>query len=267
VGATALVTRSVVTQWAEISATVGEGVDQLADDGGETLGLDDEATAQVEDEGKDLWSGASDVLVEGVLRVVPVAAEVATTVALAVFILFFFLKDGRAMWAWVLDRVPIDRELADGIGWASWQVLASYLRGMAVVAAVDAAAIGLGLVVLGVPFVGAIVVLTFFAAFIPTVGAVLAGGVAVFIALADGGWGMAVATLVVVLLVQQLESNLLQPIIVGRATRLHPLVVFLAITAGAILGGVVGMLLAVPLTAVAVTVTSQLRTAGVFAED
>ncbi len=266
VGATVLVTRSVVTQWGEISTAVGEGVDRLTDEGGDVLGLDDQDAADVEDDAKDLWSGASDVLVHGALRVVPVAAEVVTTITLAVFILFFFLKDGRAMWAWVLDRAPIDRHLADGLGLASWQVLAAYLRGMAIVAAVDALAIGLGLIVLDVPFVGAIVVLTFLAAFVPTVGAVLAGGVAVFIALADGGWSTAAAALVVVLLVQQLESNLLQPIIVGKATHLHPLVVFLAITAGAILGGIVGMLLAVPLTAVAVTVTSHLRRAGVFAE-
>jgi predicted PurR-regulated permease PerM len=190
----------------------------------------------------------------------------ATTVALALFILFFLLKDGRAMWAWALQRLPIDHRLADEVGLASWRVLAAYLRGMAVVAAVDALAIGLGLLLLDVPFVGAIAMLTFFAAFIPTVGAVLAGAVAVFIALADGGWDKALATLALVLLVQQIESNLLQPLIVGRATRLHPLVVFLAITAGAILGGIVGMLLAVPLTAVTVTVAAQLRQAGVFAE-
>ncbi len=265
VGAALLVTHSVVAQWDEISPAIGEGADRLTTDGGEALGLDQGDTAALGSDLHELWSSVGDVLAAGAVPLVAVTAEVTATAALALFVLFFFLKDGRPMWAWVLARSPIDRRLAADIGQAAWSRLTSYLRGVAVVATIDATAIGLGLLLLGVPYVGAIAILTFFAAFIPTIGAVLAGAVAVLIALADGGWGTAFATLVVVVLVQQVESNLLQPVIVGRATKLHPLVVFLAITAGAILAGVLGMLLAVPLTAVAVTVTARLREAGVFA--
>jgi phosphoglycolate phosphatase-like HAD superfamily hydrolase len=167
VGAALLVTRSVVTQWTEISADIGKGVDQLTADEGDALGLDERQAADLDNEIRDLWSSASDVLLTGALQVVPVVAEMATTVALALFILFFLLKDGRTMWAWALQRLPLEHRLADELGLASWRVLAAYLRGMAVVAAVDALAIRLGLLLLDVPFVGAIVVLTFFAAFIP----------------------------------------------------------------------------------------------------
>lgn len=211
VGATVFVTRSMVTQWTEISADIGEGVERLTADGGDALGLDAQQAADLDNEISDLSASVSDVLLTGVLHVVPVVVDRATTVALALFILFFLLKDGRAMWAWALQRLPIEHRLAGELGLASWRVLAAYLRGMAVVAAVDALAIGLGLLLLDVPFVGAIVVVTYFAAFIPTVGAVLAGAVAVFIALADSGWDKVLATLALVLLVQQIEQHMDAP--------------------------------------------------------
>ena len=192
----------------------------------------------------------SGTIASGAVGGAMLAAEIVVGILLAAVLLFFFLKDGDRMLLWLRGFLPEARQ-------ASWHatgvevrdVLASFIRGTAIIALVDAIGIGLGLYLLGIPLVIPLAVLTFIGGFIPIVGATVAGFVAVMVALVSDGFVRALAVLGVVILVQQLESNFLQPVVVGRYVQLHPAVVLLAVGAGAVLYGVAGALLAVPLTA------------------
>jgi predicted PurR-regulated permease PerM len=179
------------------------------------------------------------------------ALRLLAAAALVVFTVFFLLKDGARMWRWLLGWTPVrHRAGAEIAGTAAWRTLTAYVRGIVIVATVDAVAIGTALVVLGVPLWLSLAILTFFGAFLPIVGATVAGAVAVVVTLVLEGARDAVIVLIVVLVVQQVEGNVLHPLIMGRALRLHPLAILCAVTAGGLLLGVVGALVAVPLTAV-----------------
>src|SRR5690625_5183682 len=179
---------------------------------------------------------------------------------IALFCLFFFLRDGRQIWTWIVGLFPVPaRERVDGAGLRSWLSLGSYTRTQIVVALVDGVGIGLGAYLLKVPLAVPIGVLVFLGSFIPIVGATVTGAVAVAVALVDSGLGTAVAMLVVVLLVQQLESNLLQPLLMSKALSLHPVAVLLAVAAGTIVAGIIGALFAVPLLAIVNTAFQYLH--------
>lgn len=244
--------------------------------------------AQVDDLGPALGealSGIRDWLENGPLDIDPsliddlsgsaaVAAEEAapgavagtTTVArlllgivLTVFAVFFLVKDGDRMWRWALRWVPTDeRDKVDGSGRVAWQTLTSYVRGTALVALVDAVGIGLGLVVLQVPLWLSLTLLTFVGGFVPILGAAVAGVVAVLVTLVTNGPTDAAIVLVIVLVVQQVESNLLQPLIMGQVVRLHPLVIACAVASGTLVLGIAGAILAVPVVAVGYRVVSYL---------
>ena len=188
------------------------------------------------------------------------ALRMLSAAVLVVFAVFFLLKDGRGMWQWLLSWTRARyRERVDASGTAAWTALTAYVRGTVVVAAIDAAGIGTALVVLGVPLWFSLTVLTFLGAFVPLIGATVAGAAAVLVTLVTEGGRDAVIVLVVVLAVQQVEGNLLQPLIMGRAVQLHPLAILSAVTAGYLLLGIIGALIAVPLTAVGYRVATTLR--------
>ena len=161
---------------------------------------------------------------------------------------------------WILDFAGRHREhhLRE-IGIRSATAVSGYLRGQATVGAVDAVFIGIGLAVLGVPLVVPLAFLTFVAAFLPLVGAVVAGALAALVALVTKGVTTALLVVGLTLLVQQLEGHLLAPLLLGRAVALHPVVIILALAAGAILGGIIGAFLAVPIAAVVTAVGTYLR--------
>lgn len=187
------------------------------------------------------------------------ALEVLSGTAIAVFVLFFLLKDGGRMWRWVLSWTPpAHRPRADGAGRTAWDTLRSYVRGTVVIALVDAAGIGLGLVLLDVPLALSLTLLVFLGAFVPIVGATVSGALAVLVALVTQGAGSALALLAVVLVVQQLEGNVLQPLVMGRALSVHPVVILLAVSAGGLLAGIAGAIVAVPVVAVTYRVTDVL---------
>lgn len=200
------------------------------------------------------------------------AAQMAVTalaaVLLVLFLVFFLLKDGARMWRWVLDRAPGERrEQVDGAGTAAWTVLSAYVRGVILVALIDAVGIGAALLLLGVPLWLSLTLLTFLGAFVPIIGATVTGAVAVLVTLVTNGVTDAVVVLVAVLVVQQVEGNLLQPLIVGRTLRLHPAAILVAVTAGTLVWGLAGALLAVPLMAVTYRVAEHLRTHPVGTPD
>ena len=191
-----------------------------------------------------------------------------TALVLVVFLVFFLLADGDRMWAWLVVRVPRRRqETVDGAGQAAWTTLGRYVRGVVVVAVIDAVGIGAALLLLGVPLWLSLTLLVFLGAFVPIVGATLTGAVAVLVTLVTEGVSDALVVLVVVLVVQQLEGNVLQPLIMGRAVRLHPVVILLAVTAATLLFGIAGAVVAVPVVAVAYQVAEYLRTARTVAVD
>ncbi len=177
--------------------------------------------------------------------------EIVTGFLLTLFITIFFLSGGDGIWSFLVRAVPTRvRTRVDVAGRRGFASLVSYVRATAAVAVVDAVGIGIGLWIMGVPLVIPLSTLVFLGAFIPIIGAVITGGVAVLVALVTNGFIGAVIVLAIVIGVMQLESHVLQPLLLGRAVKLHPLSVVLAITAGLVVGGIAGALLAVPLLAV-----------------
>jgi len=180
-----------------------------------------------------------------------VVGEVLTGFVLTLFILIFFLVGGEQIWLFLVRGIPAAvRDRVDLAGRRGFASLISYVRATAAVAVVDAVGIGIGLWIVGVPLVVPLATLVFLGAFIPIVGAVVTGAVAVLVALVANGFIAALIVLGIVIGVMQLEGHILQPLLLGRAVRLHPLAVVLSITAGLVIAGIAGGLLAVPLLAV-----------------
>ncbi len=187
----------------------------------------------------------------GALAGVGAVANFITGLVLMVVVLFFFLKDGPQLWEFLLRPFRgAHYARARRIGDKTVTTLGSYIRGTAAVAFVDAVGIGIGLLILQVPLALPLAVLVFLLAFIPIVGATLAGILAALVALVSNGLLNALLVVGVVVLVNQLEGNFLQPVLMGRSLKLHPFVILIALTIGTILGGIVGAVLAVPITAV-----------------
>jgi putative heme transporter len=195
------------------------------------------------------------------LEGVQVVVEALTGILLVFFSTLFLLYDGDRIWQWSLKLVPAAaREGVAGAGPRAWRTLTAYVRGTVLVALIDAIFIGLGIYFLKVPMAVPLAVFIFLFSFIPLVGAVASGALAVVVALVTQGVFTAGMTLVVILAVQQIEGHILQPFILGRAVRVHPLAVVLSVTAGGIVAGIGGAVVAVPLVAVTNTVVSYLKT-------
>jgi predicted PurR-regulated permease PerM len=179
-----------------------------------------------------------------------IVLEVLTGLVLMLFITFFLLKDGERIWAWLIKGLRPDiRQRADNAGAAAWAALVNYVRGTTAVAAIHAVFIGLALWLLGVPLLVPLIILVFVAAFVPLVGILVAGALAIVVTLGTKGWIAAVILLGVFLLENQIESHLLQPLVVGRIVRLHPLAIILVLAVGGIVAGIAGAIVAVPAAA------------------
>jgi putative heme transporter len=260
-GLFAALTPPFIAQVQELRPTVIEAVDQLfvlletgplGWDRDEVMGFFQQGLETAQERGGEI---ASQVVSGAAIAVQGIAA-----LSLAVVLLFFFVKDGEQIVAWLLARTPADHEeTMRAVGRRAWTALAGFVRGTAAVALIDAIGIGVGLAIVGVPLVLPIAVLVFLGGFIPVIGAFVTGLLAVLVALAAGGVQQALIVFAIVLAVQQLESNVLQPVIMRRAVSLHPVVILAALTAGATLTGVIGAFLAVPIAAVAAAVSNELR--------
>ena len=189
--------------------------------------------------------------------------EILAGLILMLFVTFFLLKDGDRIWAWLTGFLSADaRQRALGAGSAAWQALTYYVRGTIAVAAIHAVVIGITLWVLGVPLLAPLVILVFLAAFIPLVGILVAGALAVAVTLGTKGWLAALVLVAIFILENQLESHLLQPLVVGRMVRLHPLAIILVLAVGAAIAGIAGAIVAVPITAALVRAGPYLRGRG-----
>ncbi|MDR6691405.1 putative PurR-regulated permease PerM [Microbacterium sp. 1154] len=212
-----------------------------------------QAGAFLQQQGEVIWTGA--------LTIGSTIGHVATGVLLTLFILLCLLADGGGIWRWTTRLFPrAARPAVDGAGRAGWRTIKSYARTQLLVATIDAIGIGLGAFLLGVPLSIPIGVLVFLGAFIPFVGAIATGTLAVFIALVYNGPLIALFMLLVVLGVQQFESHVLHPILMGSAVKVHPLAVVLVVAGGAMVGGIAGALFAVPLAAFVNVVAVYLST-------
>jgi predicted PurR-regulated permease PerM len=192
----------------------------------------------------------ADLLWNGALAIGTTVGHIGTGAVLSLFILLCLLADGAGIWRWTTRLFPRSaRPAVDGAGRAGWTTIVNYARTQLLVATIDAVGIGLGAFLLGVPLAAPVGVLVFLGSFVPIVGAVVTGAVAVFLALVYNGWWIALWMLVIVLGVQQLEGHILQPLLMGAAVKVHPLAVVLVVAGGAMIAGIQGALFAVPVAA------------------
>jgi len=251
-GMIALVGQQLSTQVTDLRTSVVDGISKVQDWArGEPLNLSDSQIQRYIDNAKEAISttDTSSWLVT--------AGHVGTTVThfvagffIALFALFFFLYEGNRIWSWIVALFPAEaRDKVDSSGHTAWSSLTKFVRATVIVAATDAIGIALAAWILGVPLTFAIAVLVFLGAFIPIVGAFVSGLVAVLVALVAQGPVVALLMFIAVVAVQQLESHVLQPFLMGRFVAVHPLAIILAIGAGITVAGVVGALIAVPLAA------------------
>ncbi|WEK62582.1 MAG: AI-2E family transporter [Candidatus Microbacterium colombiense] len=232
------------------------------------LNLSDTQIADYLQQGLDMLNEQAQVLWSGALAIGTTVGHVATGAVLSLFILICLLADGAGIWRWTLKLFPRNaRQAADGAARNGWKTIVNYARTQLFVATIDAIGIGLGAFLLQVPLALPVAVLVFLGSFIPIVGAVVTGAVAVFLALVYNGPWIALWMLVVVLAVQQIEGHILQPILMGSAVKVHPLAVVLVVAGGAMIAGIPGALFAVPLAAfvnvAAVTLSSGSWRTGV----
>ncbi|ATG51342.1 AI-2E family transporter [Brachybacterium vulturis] len=243
--------RQLVAQFADIQEKAVRGFQGLVGWATSTFQIDTPMINSAIDEGIDQLQQYSGQLVSGAVSTAAVLGNVATGIVVALFTLFFLLSGGAGIWRWVVGllppaaRVPTHEAFRRG-----WKALSAYMRTQILVAAVDAFGIAIGMVGLGLgSYAVPIWLLVFLFSFVPLVGAIASGAIAVLLVLVLNNWIGALIMLAIVLVVQQLESNVLQPFLMGKAVELHPLAVFLGVATGALVAGIAGALFAIPVLA------------------
>lgn len=271
----ALIAPSIVSQSVQLADQTSEAIGEIQDWlRGPPLNIRDEQLDGVLNQLSSTLSDRGDQIASGVFTGVTAVGSVVITLVMVLVLTFFFIKDGPRFLPFVrrIAGRNAGRHLTEVLT-RSWNTLGGFIRTQAIVSFVDAALIGLALVLLGVPLAWALAVITFIAGFIPIVGAFTAGALAVLIALVANGFTTAIIVLVVIVAVQQLEGNILQPILQSRAMNLHPVVVLLGVAAGGTLFGIIGAFLAVPILAVVAVILRyigeqiDLRTGDVTASE
>jgi predicted PurR-regulated permease PerM len=260
-GVVALIAVPVASQSGELTDGVVEGIQKLREwAAGPPLNIGDAQINQAFDSAVARAQDGLGSMVGAVVTGVSTVVNGLVTAVLALFLMFFFLKDGPRFLPWLARQLP-GRLAADvpAVAERSWDTLGAFVRSQAAVGLLDAVLIGLGLWILGVPLVLPLAVLTFVSAFVPIIGALFAGFVAVLIALVSNGLTDALIVLAIIVVVQQLEGNVFQPMIQSRGLGLHAAVILLAVTLGGNLAGIVGSLLAVPVAALVAVVWSYVR--------
>jgi predicted PurR-regulated permease PerM len=189
-----------------------------------------------------------------------IVVEVLAGLVLMFFVTFFLVKDGDRIWRWLTSALPRERKRrADIAGRGAWQAVVYYVRGTVAVAAIHAVVMGITLSIMNAPLVAPLALIMFLAAFVPLVGVLAAGGLALLVVLAAKGWLDAVIVLCIMVVMNQLEGHLLQPQVVGKMVRLHPLAVILVLAVGGVVAGIAGAVVAVPITAAITNAARALR--------
>lgn len=273
VGLIVLVGQQIISGFSELWSQVVAGFRSISDWlASNPYGLDSQQISKTIDDAVnqavDYVQTHSSDLVGGAAGAVSSFGTFLTGLLLCLFTAFFFLLDGRNIFSWSLRLLPVPaRARTEGALLRGWQTLVQYVRVQVIVAAVDAVGIGIGAFFLQIPLVIPLTIAVFLGSFVPIVGAVLTGIIAVLVALVSQGPISALIMLGVVLLVQQVESNVLQPFIMGKAVSIHPLAVVLSVAAASFLFGIPGALFAVPLIAMLNTICRYLAGEDLFAPD
>ncbi|MFF7734454.1 AI-2E family transporter [Streptomyces sp. NPDC007984] len=255
-GAAYIVMTALIDTGDQIISSLRDAADSIE----ERFGLAGTSLDDLAANAKGLVSQFGGTAVNGLMNGVSVVVEMAATGTLAILLMFFFLRDSDRAVAALHSLAPRDSgETLEVMARRAFQAIEGFMRGTTIVAFIDAVCITVPLLVLDVPGAVGLGALVFIGAYIPYLGALLSGAVAVLVAFADGGLGIALWVLGVVFVVQLLEGNVLQPMIQSRTLQMHPAVILVALTAGASAAGVLGMLLSVPMTAAAFGVLSELR--------
>jgi predicted PurR-regulated permease PerM len=264
-GVFAVIVPSLADEAGSLGPTLTQALDDVEDwlveDGPFNVSREtiDELRAQGSDRLRALFRQSDGAVLDGAT----LAAEVITALVVAVILTFFMLRDGGRFATWAYRRArPGRRQAFQRAAERGWATLGGYLRGVVILGTVEAVVIGAALFLAGGSLVPAVMVLTFLGAFVPLAGAATAGVIAVLIGLVTGGLVTAIVVAVVALVVQQVDNDLLAPVIYGKALDLHPAVVLLSIVTGGALFGISGTLLAVPVVAVSVAVSKELRANG-----
>lgn len=209
---------------------------------------------------RQLQGGGGTSMVSGVVSGAVAVGSILAAVLLALVLAVFFIRDGRLIFTWLAGLLPATaRARAVQVGDIAWETLSGYIRGVALIGLFDAVCIGIAMALLGIPLVLPLMLLTFMGAFVPIVGATIAGLVAVLVALVDHGATSALILLLVIIAVQQLEGNVLYPVVMRRAVDVHPVAILLGVAAGGIIAGVLGAIIAVPVVAIVGRVLALLR--------
>lgn len=245
-------------------AGLGELVRWLSDG---PLGLDSARLSELGDQLQGSLTGSSSSLVAGALGAATTVGHVLVGMLIAIFCTIFFLLDGRTIWTWLVNLLPVAaREKVHQAGRRGLVTLSAYVRTQILVALVDGVGIGVGSAFFVPSLALPIGILVFIGSFVPIIGAIVTGAVAVVVVLVAEGWVAALIMLGIVLVVQQAESHILQPLLMGHAVSLHPVAVVLVVAAGSLVAGIVGALFAVPLAAVLNTVLLYLHGHDKFPE-
>lgn len=256
---------AVAAEFEDLGPTIEQSIDDVEDWVVEDSPFDvsrrdvREFRDQADDRLSDALSSSSGQVVSRTM----VVFEFVTALVLALITSFFILKDGDRFGRWTLTLIPQRRRaLVTRLASRAWRTLGGYLRGSATLGVVEGVIIGITVWLVGGHLAVPVAVITFFAAFIPFAGAVVAGAIAVLVTLVTAGFGPAVIVAIVALVVQQLDNDLLAPIVFGRSLELHPLVVLFSLAGGSALLGPVGAVFAVPISAVVINVIAEARAAS-----
>ncbi|GAB4086762.1 hypothetical protein GCM10028784_33920 [Myceligenerans cantabricum] len=256
--------QQVATGFAELSEEVVAGFNELAVLLDEQFGL---TLTDYQTDVLDELESQRDAIIAGALGAAATAGNLLIGTLIALFCAFFFLHDPRSIWGWLVGLLPVAaRDHVHQAGRRGVVTLSAYARTQILVAGVDAIGIGLGSVFFVPPLAVPIGVLVFVGSFIPVVGAIVTGAIATVVVLVAKGWVAALIMLGIVILVQQIESHVLQPFLMGQAVSLHPVAVILSVAAGSFLAGIAGALFAVPLVALVNTVVLYLNGHDKFPE-
>ncbi len=260
-----LVTVQIVQQGSQLADYLAQGVEDLKNSsiGPQIKDYLDQISKSIADFWQVLLKGFLPVLAGGVGAV----ASLGFAVFIAINIFFYLMTDGRRVGIWVGSHIGLPAELGVSIVRSSVRSLQGYFAGATIVAAFNGLAIGIAAFALGTPMVGVIALVNFLFSYIPYIGAIVGGAVAVLLALAGGGWTDALIMLVVLILVNSVFQVIITQIVFGATLKLHPLVVLLATTGGGILAGAIGSALAAPFVAVAIDSVHRISESGIFAAD
>lgn len=255
-GATYIVVLALVDSGDQIVASAKLAAQDVAG----FLGADEASLDDLASNARELFDRFGGPAASGVISGLGLVAQAGAMGVLAVLLVFFFIRDGDRVMGSLRTMAPGHvGEITEAIGRRAYRAVEGFMRGTTMIALIDGVLTTIGLLLLGVPGAAGLGALVFIGAYIPYLGAFVSGVLAVLVALADRGVVIAAWTLLVIFLVQMLEGNVLQPVIQSRTVQMHPAVVLVAITAGATVGGVIGVLLAVPATAAAFGIVAELR--------